>query len=199
MPTSKKRAVSSRSYCIVGISYAPTEIIQRAIEFNSQYVRDYAYILHDKFSEAELNDNPDKKPHTHILLRLYGKHSIKAVARWFWYINPEGEIEHTHLQSASDLNAYYHYCLHVDYPEKYQYTDDDFECSLMCDFDKFEASIVDPLKDALMDILNGTPTRVIMQRYGRDAIIHSSQLFDVANRIRAEEASRSIYDYERKK
>lgn len=198
MPTSKKRAVSSRSHCIVGISYAPTEIIQRAIEFNSKYVKDYAYILHDKFSEAELKDNPDKKAHTHILLRLYGKHSIKAVARWFWYINPEGQIEHTNLQSASDLNAYYHYCLHIDHPEKWQYSEDDFVCSLMCDFDKFEASIVDPLKDALFDILNGTPTRVIAQRYGRDSIIYMSHLHDVANRIRAEEASRSTTVYERK-
>lgn len=198
MSTSKKRAVSSRSRCIVGISYAPIEIIERAIEFNSQYVRDWAYIHHDKFSEAELEENPDERPHTHVLLRLYGMHSVKAVSRWFWYINPEGEIENTYLQAASDLYAYYHYCLHIDHPEKWQYSEDDFVCSLMCDFDKFEASIVDPLKDALFDILTGTPTRVIMQRYGRDAIIHSSQLFDVANRIRAEEVSRSTTVYERK-
>lgn len=189
------RSVQSRN--VVCISYAPLSVIERAIQFHADNIRAWAYIYHDRFSPSELENlsSDNKEPHYHIILRLYRPFTHSAVSRWFTCTDVEGKLVNTHVTRCSDVGAYFDYLIHKYNPDKFQYDSSERKCSNPADFITDDAINQDNLTDALIDILNNVSTYDLVKKYGRDFIIHSRTLFELADRIRCERSDRSAIVY----
>lgn len=75
----------------------------------------YAYIVHDKdLKEIEENEE-EKKVHCHAYIQFENARSFKSVAKWLG-------IEERFVQGISNRNSYLRYLVHMDNPEKYQYS-----------------------------------------------------------------------------
>ena len=188
---------TSQSRNVVCISYAPLRVIENAILMHADNIRAWAYIYHDKFSPAELENTSSgrKEPHYHIILRLYRPFTHSAVKRWFACLNDNGELINTHVVNCSDVGAYFEYLIHKYDPDKFQYDANERKCSNPADFITDDAICQDNLTDALEDILNGVPTYAIVKKYGRDFIVHSRTLFEIADRVRVENSERTSLSY----
>lgn len=183
---------TKQSRNVVCISYAPLSVIHNAINLHRDNIRAWAYIYHDK----DVNDKGElKEPHFHIILRLYRGFTHSCVKRWFACLNDNGELINTHVVNCSDVGSYFEYLIHKYDPDKYQYDPADRKCSNPLDFLNDDAVCQDNLTDALEDILRGVPSYDIVKKYGRDFIIHSRTLYELADRIRVERCERRCLGY----
>lgn len=184
----------SQSRNVVCISYAPLRVIKNALAMHSESIKAWAYIYHDRFSDSELEESSsgEKEPHYHIMLRFYRPFTHSAVKRWFACLNDDGELINTHVVNCSNVGSYYDYLIHKYDPDKFQFDESDRKCSNPADFESDESICSDSSFDALDMILKGVPTYEIARKYGRDFIIHSRTLFELADRIRAERCDRSL-------
>lgn len=186
-PTKSKLSLRSTRICIV--SYAPKRVIEDALLFNDAYIKNFAYIYHDKFTDAELGEKESKEPHFHILLHLYRKLSLRTVQRWFWCLTPdESQVVNTNPQICTDLLAYYDYMWHKapKHADRYQYAETDIICKDRDGFLFTSADVEDPLLDAYNDLYNGASVHELVQRYGRDFIIHGTQVRDMVQWAKAQ-------------
>lgn len=186
------RATQSRN--VVCITYAPLDVIKRSLQMHATSIRAYAYIYHDRFTDAELADakNGHKEPHYHIIIRLYRSFTLSSIKRWFACVDDNGVLINTHVVPCSDVGAYYDYLIHKYDPDKYQYNLSDVTCSNPLDFTEDQSVNQDNLTDALDDILRGVSAYTIAKKYGRDFIVHSKTLFELADRINCDRCARSI-------
>ena len=103
----------------------------------------WACILHDK------DVNPDgskKKPHYHVVLVFEGKKSfsqIKAIA---------DELKAPIPQKVESLRGMMRYLIHMDNPEKYQYTKDQIESYGGLDYEDYLKSMGTAKRAILRDI-----------------------------------------------
>ncbi len=184
------RAKQSRN--VVCISYAPLRVIRNALDLHRENIRAWAYIYHDHdvYEDGDLKGQL-KEPHFHIMIRLYRPFTHSAIKRWFACVNDEGALINTHVVCCSDVGSYFDYLIHKYNPDKYQYDPALRICSNPADFIEDDAICQDNLSDALEDILKGVPSYEIVKKYGRDFIIHSRTLYELADRIRCERSYRS--------
>lgn len=169
MSNKNNNSLSTKSRNICGITYAPLYVVENALNFNFNFIKSYAYILHDK--------DEGKESHIHFIIRLYRPLSLRTVKRWFWCLNDDESSEvNTHPQTCSDVLSYYEYLYHKNHPDKYQYK----ECSVVCsnrdDFIFADSCIDDTLQECYNAILNGSTPHELVQRYGRDFLIHANQI-----------------------
>lgn len=161
----------------------------------AERISHYAFILHDKdtYAEDKLNEDGSyahkkgelKKVHYHILVDFYNACSVNACKRLFVTENDNPKVE-----VINDMVASYRYLWHADNPEDYQYsktevvTDDINYYEKLCimgakkDSDNIAMLIVE-------DILNNVSPRILVNRYGRDFVIHMNQYYDCAREIRS--------------
>ena len=164
-----KNSLSNKSRNICGITYAPLSVVENALIFNSQYIKSYAYILHNK--------DDGKEEHIHFIIRLYRPLSLRTIKRWFWCLNDDESAEvNTHPQTCSDVLSYYEYLYHKNHPDKYQYKESSIICSCYDDFVFDSSCIDDTLQECYLAILDGATPDELVRRYGRDFIIHSNQI-----------------------
>jgi cytidylate kinase len=93
--------------------YISFEQIEAGLDHNA--IKDYAYILHDKDTDADGNL---KAPHYHIMLRF--KDSVPTTSICSWFGVKENYINKIH-GSFGDALAY---LTHKNAPSKYQYLDE---------------------------------------------------------------------------
>lgn len=75
----------------------------------------YAYIFHDKdLKETEENEE-EKKLHVHVYIQFDNARSFSSIAKTLG-------IEERFVQGISNRNSYLRYLVHMDNPEKYQYS-----------------------------------------------------------------------------
>lgn len=181
-------ARSKQSRNVVCISYAPLSVILSAFDRHRDNIKAWAYIRHDK----DVDENGELlEPHFHIILRFYRSFSHSTIKRWFACFNEDEQLINTHVMNCSDVGAYFDYLIHTYDKDKYQYDPSLRKCSDPRDFVTDEASNTDNLSDALEDLLNHVSTYDLCKKYGRDFIIHSRLLFELADRIRCERSHRS--------
>ena len=132
--------------------YLPIENVEKGVM--SGYVRDYAYILHDKDMKE---DGTLKEPHYHIFVRLKASTDSKYIAGAFGV--PEQYVGKIHGKWVDALM----YCTHENAPEKFQYSEDD----VISNFDFHavkEKEKAKKAKDArLLEIIDGIDTGQIRE------------------------------------
>lgn len=132
--------------------YLPIENVEKGVM--SGYVRDYAYILHDKDTKE---DGTLKEPHYHIFVRLKASTDSKYIAGAFGV--PEQYVGKIHGKWVDALM----YCTHENAPEKFQYSEED----VISNFDFHavkEKEKAKKVKDArLLEIIDGIDTGQIRE------------------------------------
>lgn len=180
-----KSGSSSRPYNHSLMSYAPLDVILNALEFHSEQILAWAFIHHDKFTEAE----GQSEPHYHILIRTYSRHYSKAVCKWFWCVDENGPVN-TFAEEAFTVSTAFAYLTHKYDVSKYQYSDDDVVCSDTKWFKVPDLAEADNLTVAYCLALLDTDPFLLVKRFGRDFIVHERNIYSLVERTK-ERAGRS--------
>lgn len=157
------------------VTYLDIDTIYTILGEHQHQLKATAFIEHDK----DVNDDgTPKERHVHIILCLHNNTTINAIKNWFngGYVDDNGNVINTLVQSCSCIQAQYDYLIHKRDLNKYQY---DISLRLGWNFDYFEntkAQDDDTLQQAMLDLCEGVPLSVLVQRYGRDFIVHYRSL-----------------------
>lgn len=153
------------------VTYLDDDTVFKILFEHNQQLKACSYITHDKdvTAEGEL-----KEKHIHILLALYNNTTENAIKNWFngGYVDSNGNIINTLVEKCNCIQAQFDYQIHKRNQDKYQY---DISERKGWNFDYFEdtkSQDDDTLQQALLDCANGVPLHILVQRYGRDFIIH---------------------------
>lgn len=152
---------------------------------NSENVRHWAWILHDK----DTHENGElKTAHYHIILTTPTYRSVKVVRDWFYAlgvknadgmpINTLGQI----VKNESDMLAYF---THSNAPEKYQYPEEDVQFDDADYWQKKTGAEASASDDFVEDLIARELSPVEMARkYGRDYIrnYNSYEMFSQCSR-----------------
>ena len=138
---------------------------------HQQQIKACSYITHDKDKNE---DGTHKEKHIHVLIALYNNTTENAIKNWFngGYVDTNGNIINTLVQNCSCIQAQFDYQIHKRNVDKYQY---DKSLRSGWNFEYFEdtkSQDDDTLQQALIDCAQGVPLSILVQRYGRDFIIH---------------------------
>lgn len=173
------------------ITYHSEEVIKAVLTLNSDLIRHYAYILHDKDIRTKENGEVvPVEPHYHLLLNLNNAMTYTAVCKLF------PKEQNTMAQPMRDMSDCFNYLNHNDKPDKYQYDDSLIKCD---DLDYWQGlkkgESADRVLNILDDILNGVSFRDLAKRYGRDLIINYYKYRQFAIEMqRQEDLQKSISD-----
>ncbi len=171
------------------ISYAPRHVIERGLEFHLDEIKAYAYIFHDRFSDAEIKareelGKPPEVPHFHIQIRLWKEKRPSTVAKWFWCVDENGPVN-TLPENNTSVSAYYDYLIHKFDPDKFQYSPSDRVVFRSEYFEIPEYSDADDGLLALqMAMVNMRPYE-IAKRLGKTFVWHHNDIYDLVARDEA--------------
>ena len=169
------------------ISYLSEEQIHYCLQKKVQYIRHWAYILHDKDVK---DDGSPKEPHYHILLWTYSPCNINTVRKWF-SIEDAGNTLAQAVLSADDVVDY---LTHDGSPDKYQYPE---SAVVSDDWEWFKRSAnTEPSIQCLEDLLSGVSLYELARTYGREFIINSSKYIDLAHAIQGQRSREWEKDFE---
>lgn len=165
------------------MTYAPLDVIMKALEFHSDEIKGFAYILHkyDKFPEGHERAGEFKEPHYHIVLRLWKKRTLSAVRRWFWCVDENGPVN-TFSEDVFSVQGAYAYLTHKYDPDKYQY---DPASIVVSDRKWFEVDYYADADSATLAFemaVVGVNPYVIAKRFGRDFIYHQHDIYELRDR-----------------
>ena len=219
----QKKVISSsplRSCEIV--TYVSEYHIKEVLERWQDLIKEYAFIRHDhdKYTQEDVEDwktankSDDcpfqegqlKQKHYHVLLVFWKQVRASTVLSWFF--DPYGFQNSRVSRIKGTLADAYRYLDHSNRPDKFQYPRQCIQCSSIEyweNLDDYTTDNEDPLRDALIDRLDGVPYRDLVMRYGRDFIVNSRSLDHCVDTIVREEGytrdivslQDSIYEMER--
>lgn len=160
-------------------TYAIDDDIKKVIQYHESQIRYYCYILHDK----DINeDGTLKENHTHIILETYDPYFVETIRKWFkTCIDTKGELATTLGQNVFDRKGICEYLLHINNPDKYQYSENEITNLPDYHFIKQTTPRVDdqPSINIVNDMLAGLDTYQLVQRYGREYIINQGRYKEV--------------------
>lgn len=135
----------------------------------------YAYCLHDKDVSA---DGTIKKAHWHVVFRFNNPRWMLALARYLG-------IETRFLFPCIDIRARIRYLIHLDNPEKFQYTRDELKSNFPdSELNDYLANDHDPTEDedilSLLDLLDGIDDVIDLRSFLR--LVCKNNLYDVYRR-----------------
>lgn len=167
------------------VTYCSPEQVQAVMHAHDKQLKAYAYILHDK-DTIEIGEL--KTSHCHVIVSLVNNTTCEAVRNWFrGFVDNRGLPVNTLAQSCHDIFAAFDYLTHnteqAKSDGKYLYSDSDivgFNLDFFKDDTKQE---IDNLTLAITDMLNGVPLADVLQRYGRDFIVHYGHIKMLYNDI----------------
>lgn len=174
----------ARNYSLV--TYHSEETVKAVIRANINRIRHWAYCIHDKDVKE---DGTPQEVHIQIMLNLNYASTLLAVRRMF-----PGEVDgqkfNTLGQVVRDLDSCFEYLSHENQENKFHYPHDSVQCDNRAYWEK-QISDDDNNKALLIisDILDGERLWVMLQRYGRDFVIHREQYYDFARLVREENIS----------
>lgn len=160
------------------------------------WIQHWALCTHDKDVWTKADEKEDsthkegtlKGVHTHVLIYTYEAKTSTAIrknfARFSKEINPDNP-QNTLCQVMNDTVKMWRYLRHLDNPEKYPYTEEERICDDKTHWTKYEKT--DGLNDVsrntgfamYQDLLNGTSTKDMILRYGKEYIYHAKHFKEV--------------------
>lgn len=159
------------------LTYAPLGVIESALHFHADSIKAYAYIKHDR--DVKDDGSPDV-PHYHVLVRLWTRKSLSAVRRWFWCLDENGPVNT--FDEPMEPALAFAYLTHQYEPDKYQYPESSVVCSDRKWFVFDDFVYADSLTIAYQMALVGVNPYNIAMRFGRDFIIHQSDVYALRDR-----------------
>lgn len=161
------------------VTYLNPEQIQSVLLRHDRQLKAYAYITHDKCN---------KETHTHLLICLINNTTCNAVQNWFAGFEDEKGLQiNTLVQPMHDLYSSYKYLTHETEQArdegKYLYNLDDIKGNNLSYFTDSSKQDIDNLTLAINDLLAGIPLVEVMQKYGRDFIVHYGHIKTLFNDI----------------
>lgn len=166
--------IQSRNWDIT--TYVSENCIIQSLNEHRDIIRAYAYILHDKFTLAELGDKESKQSHFHIVLRLYRPLNLTTVINWFREFNDDGSRINSRAIVMHDVVDRFEYLIHKNDPDKWQFPFSEIKGYNIQAFKSVRNCDDDSAVDALNDLLSGCSVYDVCTRYGRDVIYHFPQL-----------------------
>lgn len=153
------------------VTYLDETTLLQILGEHQHQLKACSYITHDK--DVTENGTP-KETHTHVLLALFNNTTENAIRNWFngGYVDKNGNVINTLVEKCNCIQAQFDYQIHKRNEDKYQY---DISERRGWNFDYFadtKSQDDDTLQQALLDCANGVPLSLLVQRYGRDFIIH---------------------------
>ena len=165
------------------ISYLSEDQILDIIDYHSNQIKAYAYILHDK----DIRDNRELKPsHYHILLCLYNGTTLNSLLNWFiGFEDDNGQEINTFGKVMSTPSGAFGYLTHntVSSKHKYQYDESLIKCVNREFFNLSDEAAEDKSLSALNELLDGVPLREVAQKYGKHFILHYGHIKMLFNDI----------------
>lgn len=186
---------SKRSRTFNVVFYGSELQLHKILTFHLDRIVRFAFITHDKdrYTEDITDDSGNvihrkdelKKEHIHILLDFYNAHTCSAVKKIF-----TTEEDNPRVECVSDKGAFYRYLTHKDEKNAYKYLDSEIVTNDREYFEKVQRAGDKPDRDMIAerivyDLLDDTDPRTMLNRYGRDYIIHKDKYKDMAEEIRA--------------
>lgn len=176
----KPKEKRSRRFCLT--SYIDPEKLERFIK-RSPWIQHYALCTHTRDTEA---DSTPKTIHTHVILYTYNAHTSSGVRKNFDVFSAEiyghDKIENTLCQVCHSVVSQYRYLRHLDDPKKAQYedfeihTDNDIYWKDLCRTNGMNDSTVNTGLQMFDDLCEGTKTREMIVRYGKEYIYHAKAI-----------------------
>lgn len=174
----KPKQLRTRRFCIS--SYIdPTSL--EAFVSSLPWVQHWAMTTHNRDINAY---GTLKDVHTHILLYTYETKTASAIKKKFdnfsreIYQGTDTEPQNTLVQVCHDMASQWRYLIHKDDLDKAQYDPCERKCDNFSYWNKLEYSngLTDSKSNIALaivnDILDGTPTMTMIERYGREYIIN---------------------------
>lgn len=160
----------------------------------SERIAHYAFAYHDKdvYEEDEYEEDKTtlkhkkgdlKKPHFHLVVDFYNGCTFTAVKKLFTTAE-----DNPRVSNIVDRVAQYEYLWHKNNPEKYQYSADivvsddiNYYEKLCITGDKRDSDNI--AESIINDLLRKVSPRLMVNRYGRDFVIHMKQYQECADVI----------------
>lgn len=153
------------------VTYLDKDTVFNILSEHNHQIKACSYIVHDK----DLTDDGQLKVvHTHILLALYNNTTENAIKNWFngGNVDSNGNIINTLVENCNCIQAQFDYQIHKRNLEKYQYDISERKGWNFEYFQDTKSQDDDTLQQALLDCASGVSLHILVQRYGRDFIIH---------------------------
>ena len=170
-----KESIKDRWFSCV--TYCGEPVVKKLIEKKGQYIRAWAYCIHDK---------DDTDPHIHVLLRTYQSYTYKAIVNWFDDCRESVDCSNTFVQKIIDKSAAVDYLTHRHEPDKTHYDEDNVVAQNLNDFLEL-GQAHDKSYEIIQDLLNGLSFRSLSYKYGRDFIYHYKAYIEVVKSIQLQE------------
>lgn len=149
------------------ISYIDDEELLKSILLSKDNILYYMYILHDK----DVDESGELKvPHYHICLILRCARKKSTVINYFKVPNKDGVIQNCLCQVTESNSRVADYLTHKNEPNKYQYGSGELKSNGLSKFTFEEESSNDNCLAIIDDLIKGTKTYKMVQRYGREFV-----------------------------
>ena len=157
------------------VSYQPFNELEYALSKASKF----AYILHDYDVDE---DGLLRSPHYHLLLHFNSHVSFNVLKQ---YLNKDKVSgQNNFAQEILDKKKMYEYLTHINYPDKYQYSESLIQTNSRSfwTYEKEEKNYLELLED-----LEHMTMRQMAIKWGRDFIINYKKYKEFAHDMRVEE------------
>lgn len=174
------------------VTYLDENTLLNILGEHQHQLKAVSYIVHDK---DVTDDGQRKETHTHVLLALFNNTTENAIKNWFngGYVDLNGNVINTLVEKCNCIQAQFDYQIHKRNLDKYQY---DISERKGWNFEYFESTKAqddDTLQQALLDCISGVPLSLLVQRYGRDFIIHYRTIRTLVQDIILEENGKNPF------
>lgn len=140
-----------------------------------EHIKNYVYIHH----QAE---EKQKKDHIHLLIRLKNTYATKTVIKWF-----STDVDNAKDEVIDQPRQFVKYMLHQTEKSiedgKIKYDESELKSD---NLDYWLKANQDTMKLIIEDLLDGLTTWDMVNKYGRDFIIHYKNIMMVVKEIRME-------------
>lgn len=140
-----------------------------------EHIKNYVYIFHQAEEEQ-------KKEHIHLLIRLKNTYAIKTVVKWF-----STDTDNAKDEVIEQPRQFVKYMLHQTEKSiedgKIKYDESELKSD---NLDYWLKADQDTMKLIIEDLLDGLTTWDMVNKYGRDFIIHYKNIMMVVKQIQVE-------------
>lgn len=192
-----KKDKRARRFCLT--SYIDPSALRSFIS-KAPWVQHWAMCTHDR---DKMEDGSSKETHTHVILYTYDAKTSSAIKKIFdrfsaEYYNGKGEAQNTLVQICKDVVAQWYYLVHKYDKEKAQYEPSARICDNtnywleLCKTNALNDGSVNTGLQMFDDMLDGTSTREMIMRYGKEYIYHAQHFKQVVR----DHCDESVREYE---
>lgn len=175
MPKQTNNVVKKEKGRTHGLILYSGEQLEKGLTEYIEHIKNYVFILHKAEGEQ-------KKDHIHLLIRLKNTYATKTVIKWF-----STDVDNAKDEVIDQPRQFVKYMLHQTEKSiedgKIKYDESELKSD---NLDYWLKADQDTMKLIIEDLLDGLTTWDMVNKYGRDFIIHYKNIMMVVKEIRME-------------